>query len=206
MAKNSTVSETLAAASGNLVSLGNDAITAATTAQATIADAQATADTAIAAAQVELATAINAARDANSGLKGMGHAGLDLDGLPRMPRNGGSTVATQIAGRKTRKNASSGTRPSNALNLDLTILTVLATSETFMSPSEVEAAVVASGYETSSGNFSTIINQTLGRLKVAHRVKKPARAQYGISVNGTKFLARELAALEAAEVEAAETD
>jgi len=73
------------------------------------------------------------------------------------------------------------TRPRQAKSLKVAIVDVLAGSPEAMGPSEIAAAVQKAGYKTTSKNFLTIVNNTLGQDK---RIVRKAKGQYVVRGKG----------------------
>ncbi len=116
--------------------------------------------------------AVEAEIEALGGVGGAG-GGASRRG-PGRPR--GSGRARGGAGRRRAKQAAvpaGRKRPKNEQNLSDALVEVLKNKT--MGVSEVAEAVQAAGYQTSSANFRTIVNQTL--LKDP-RIKKVSRGQY----------------------------
>jgi len=151
--------------------------------QAAVADATA-AQSEMTAISERVTAGVLAARAANVGLKALGHAGLDLSGLPRVPRSAsaGATARTP--------RASSGTRPKNDMDLKLSILGVLSVVGVEpMGPSEIAELVVVGGYNTTSKTFNVQTSQALSVLVEEKLVRCPSRAAYSITAKGSKHFA-----------------
>lgn len=73
------------------------------------------------------------------------------------------------------KAAAGGKRPRNKISLAEAILAVLSKDKP-MNAKQIIAAVKNNGYKTTSGNFETIVYQTLAREK--KRVAKASRGHY----------------------------
>jgi hypothetical protein len=192
-----TVAATLSGAQKSLINLGESAIATAITAQSEMDAIQTQAQADMAAAAQRVADAIAEARTVNTGLRGLGHEGLALDSLPRVPRGLGTPAAPSANGKgrgrpKGSKNkgstaAASGTR--DPLGLNLRILSVV--GEEVMTPSEITAAVVAAGFVTKSDDLTPAVNVALGKLAADKLIKKAARGQYVQTAKGVRHFASE---------------